>query len=281
MVTLKHFENGFEYLDISNDAASAKIALQGAHIFHYGRHNETPVLWLSKVSDFKINKAIRGGVPLCWPWFGMSENPDLPQHGFARTSMFTLISSEEVDAKTTEVTLKLKDSPQSHKLWPYRFELLLHVKISDTLTMQLTTTNLDDKPFVITQALHSYFQVSHISNVSVKGLDAKPYFDALTQEACQQVGDVTFDQEVDRVYQDVDQPLTLLDRERSIVIETQSSASAIVWNPWIDKCARMSAMKDDAYKSMLCIESANALEDAKTILPNSSHKLIATVLIIS
>jgi glucose-6-phosphate 1-epimerase len=277
MVTLQHYENGFEYLDISNDVASAKIALQGAHIFHYARHNETPILWLSEVSDFEIGKAIRGGVPLCWPWFGMSENADLPQHGFARTSMFTLVSSEEVDSKTTEVTLKLEDSPRSHKLWPYRFELLLHVRISDTLVMELSTKNLDDKPFQITQALHSYFQISDITTVRIRGLAEHLYFNALNQRHCRQDGDVTFKQEVDRIYLGVNDPILLIDENRQIKITNQNSTSVVVWNPWIDKCARMSAMNDDAYLTMLCIESANALNDARTIVPDASHILKATI----
>ncbi|MEA1918388.1 MAG: D-hexose-6-phosphate mutarotase [Campylobacterota bacterium] len=281
MVTRKQLKNGFEYLDISNESSTAKIALQGGHIFHYARVNEAPILWLSEISDFEAGKAIRGGIPICWPWFGMSENPELPQHGFARTSMWEFISTSEPDARSSEITLRLEHSKASLELWPFRFELLLHVRVSDTLSLELKTINRDDKAFKITQALHSYFQVSHISNVSVKGLDAKPYFDALTQKTSQQIGDVTFDQEVDRVYQDVHQPLILRDRERGIVIETQGSASAIVWNPWIDKCARMSAIQDDAYQRMLCIESANAREDAHLLQAQFSHSLIATIRTIS
>ena len=273
MVVSKTLENGFEYLDITNGSASAKIALQGAHIFHYSQHNKEPILWLSEASDFIIGKAIRGGIPICWPWFGMPENPELPQHGFARTAIWEFSSSEEIDNGTTEVILTLKHSKSSLQLWPYRFELSLHVKISDTLSMELKTKNLDDKPFKITQALHSYFQVSHISDVHIEGLDKSTYFDALTQERCQQNGNIKFNQEVDRIYLGLNKAIILVDTERQIVIENRGSSSAVIWNPWIEKCARMSAMNDDAYLTMLCIESANALDDAKVIAPNQSHTL--------
>ncbi|RLA71677.1 MAG: D-hexose-6-phosphate mutarotase, partial [Epsilonproteobacteria bacterium] len=153
-----------KYIEIKNSLASAKIALQGAHIFHYARKSEEPILWLSERSDFENGKAIRGGVPICWPSFG-TNNPDLPQHGFARTSLFKHIETKEIDKDTTQVTLRLRHSNETLKLWAYKFELELKVTVSDSLTMELTTTNLDTKAFKITQALHSYFSVSNISDI--------------------------------------------------------------------------------------------------------------------
>jgi len=265
-----------EYIEIKNNIASAKIALQGAHIFHYARNSEKPLLWLSEVSDFEERKAIRGGVPICWPSFGMN-NPDLPQHGFARTSLFKHISTTEIDADTTQVILKLTHSKETLKLWAYKFELEMKITISHKLIMELTTTNLDTKSFKITQALHTYFSVSHISDAVVKGLDKKPYFDALTSKVSLQNGDIRFEEEVDRVYQEVDADIVLVDKERKINIENEGSASAIVWNPWIEKCARMSAMKENAYESFVCIESANAMEDFRLIKPKCSHTLKLTI----
>ena len=276
MILNKKLTNGFEYIDIENDIASAKIALQGAHIFHYNRKDEDDILWISNSSDFEYGKAIRGGVPLCWPSFGM-QNKNLPQHGFARTSMFELVESKEIDSKTTQIILKLQDSKDSFSLWPYHFELILKVTVSDKLTMELTTTNMDDKPFELTQALHSYFSVSHISNIEVKGLENKPYFDALTDEECIQNKKIIFTGEFDRVYQEVDSVISLVDETRVIKIQNEGSSSLVVWNPWIDKCARMSAMENDSYKSFVCIESANAFDDFKVLHPLESHTLKATI----
>jgi glucose-6-phosphate 1-epimerase len=265
-----------EYIEVNNDSASAKIALQGAHIFHYAKNTEVPTLWLSDVSDFEDGKAIRGGIPICWPSFGMN-NPDLPQHGFARTSLFEHIETKEIDSNTTQVILQLKDSKESLKLWSYKFELELKITISDSLTMELTTTNLDTKEFKITQALHSYFSVSSISDVKVKGLDKKPYFDALSSEQCIQDGHISFEKEVDRVYQEVDGEVVLQDSSRAITIKNENSSSVVVWNPWIEKCKRMRAMSDDAYKEFVCIESSNAFDDFKIIKPNQKHTLKATI----
>ncbi|MBU0720393.1 D-hexose-6-phosphate mutarotase [bacterium] len=276
MIQHKQLENGFEYIEISNEASQAKIALQGAHIFEYKRKGEEDILWLSETSDFEKGKAIRGGVPLCWPSFGMN-NPDLPQHGFARLGMWKVARSQETDSKTTQLVLELNETPESLKLWPYRFHLELRIRVSDTLCMELTTTNTDEREFKITQALHSYFLVSDISDAAVKGLDAKPYFDALSAQTCVQKGDVVFMEEVDRVYQDVKEALFLSDKNRVIKIQNEGSSSVVVWNPWIEKCSRMSGMKEDAYLGMVCIESANAYGDFKILKPRASHTLKALI----
>lgn len=277
MIAHKKLQNGFEYIEIKNSAAEAKIALQGAHIFHYARAEEKPLLWLSEVSDFEKGKAIRGGVPVCWPWFGFAEDKTLPQHGFARVSMWEFASGDEVDEKTTALTFRLTHDEKTLRMWRYRFTLEMHIIISDKLTMELKTTNLDDKEFMITQALHTYFAVSHISETTIKGLDKKPYLDALTYKRELQDGDVVFDKEIDRVYQEVESEIVLRDKERELRIKNSGSSSVVVWNPWIEKTLRMSAMKADAYKHMLCIESANAFDDARTIKPHESHTLKASI----
>ncbi|MEA2091461.1 MAG: D-hexose-6-phosphate mutarotase, partial [Campylobacterota bacterium] len=209
----------------------------------------------------------------------------------ARTSEFEHINTKEIDKNTTEVILRLRDSKESLRLWAYKFELELKVTISDSLIMELTTTNLDTKAFKITQALHSYFSVSHISDAIVKGLDKKPYFDALSTKESIQDGDIVFEEEVDRVYQEVGAEILLVDKNRTISIKNEGSSSlvegssslvegsssVVVWNPWVDKCKRMSAMVDDAYKEFVCIESANAFEDFKILEPGQKHTLKATI----
>ncbi|MBE0513536.1 D-hexose-6-phosphate mutarotase [Sulfurimonas sp.] len=277
MITHKKLPNGFAYIEIKNSAAEAKIALQGAHLFHYARVGEEPILWLSEVSDFELGKAIRGGVPICWPWFGFNEDRTLPQHGFARVSLWEFVCSDESDEKRTTLTFRLTHNKKTLQMWHYKFELELHVTISDKLTMELKTTNIDDKEFEITQALHTYFKVSHISNVSVKGFNKNPYLDALTYKNKVQDGDITFNQEVDRVYQEVDGIIVLKDKKREISINNDGSSSVVVWNPWIEKTLRMSAMKKDAYENMLCIESANAFDDVRVVKPQKSHTLKATI----
>ncbi len=276
MVELKSFENGFEYLELNNDAASAKIALQGAHIFEYKRREKEDVFWLSETSKFELGSAIRGGVPLCWPAFGLN-NPDLPQHGFARTSLFEFVSSKELGENATEVVLRLRDSKESLELWNYKFELEFKITLSDTLVMELKTTNLDAKEFKLTQALHSYFRVSDVSNAVLRGLRGKPRFDALTGKIFIQKEDISFKEEFDSVFQEVDAEIILEDVDARVSVKNEGSSSVVVWNPWLDKCSRMSAMKPNAYREFVCVESANAFEDFKILQPNATHILKATI----
>ena len=274
MIKIRKYNNTFEYLEVKNKSSSAKIALQGAHIFDYS-NKSTQLLWLSEESSFIQGEAIRGGIPLCWPSFGMN-NPSLSQHGFARTSLFTLISVNEENDTSSEILLRLSHSKQSLALWDYKFELTLKITISDTLSLELQTINLDTKVFKVTQAFHTYFNISNIDDVKISGLDKKPYLNALTNRMQNQVGDIKFKAEVDCVYQDVHECLILEDKKTQVKICNEGSSSVIIWNPWIEKCARMSAMNKDAYKKFVCVESANAYKDFKTLKPNESHTLKTT-----
>lgn len=274
MLTEKYTDQGFPYLLVENSDATAKIALQGAHLFHYQQTDKDPLLWLSKKTLFTTGNPIRGGIPICWPWFGKHPvNPDLPQHGFARTAMFALTEVQEINSGCTEVTLELHHDTATLKLWPHRFRLHVHLRIASNLSLQLRTSNDDSTPFTITSALHSYFGVSHIDRICLQGLHQKPYFDLLSQKNSTQEGALHIDGETDRIYQNITKALLLNDSERSIHIAATGSKSCVVWNPWIDKCKGMKDMNDDAYQTMLCVETTNAREDARRIEPGNSHTL--------
>ncbi|MCD6173474.1 MAG: D-hexose-6-phosphate mutarotase [Sulfurimonas sp.] len=276
MYKLMTMESGLKYIEITNDSACGKIAIQGAHLFHFARNGEEPILWLSETSDMEHGKHIRGGVPICWPSFGMS-NPELPQHGFARNRMWDLVNIIEVDVGTTQVIMELNDSKKSRREWEYKFNLQITITISDELKMELKTTNLDTKTFKFTQALHTYFNISEISNISISGLENKPFLETLTNSNQVQNGEVLFNSEVDSVYQEVDSEIVLKDKNRDIKINNEGSSSVVVWNPWIEKGKRMSGMCDEAYKEFVCIESANAFDDAKFLEPMESHTLKVTI----
>lgn len=278
MFEFKKMPNGFKYIEVSNDSARAKIAVQGAHLFHYERVGEEPILWLSESSDLEDGKHIRGGIPICWPSFGLN-NPELPQHGFARNRMWDLINIIENDSNETVVILELNDTKKSRREWDYKFNLQIKIIISKTLEVELVTNNRDSKPFKFTQALHTYFNISDISNVYVEGLDNKPYLDAVVNEKHIQKGDVAFNSEVDYVYQEVDKDIVLKDKNREIKIESEGSSSVVVWNPWIEKAKRMSGMKDEAYREFVCIETANAFDDYKILQSGEVHTLKATLIV--
>ena len=183
MITYKQFDNGFEYIEITNKQAEAKIALQGAHLFHYKVKDKPSLLWLSKAAYFEEEKAIRGGVPVCFPWFGKNkDNPSLPQHGFARTQLWNVVLEEEQDDSTTQIRLQLKPDAYTLAQWDYLFDVTLDIIIGQELSIALSVTNSDTKPFEISTALHTYFSVSDIDTVSIKGLDGRVYYDALDEK---------------------------------------------------------------------------------------------------
>lgn len=275
MVTHKHLDNGFTYLDIRNRQAHAKVSLQGGHVFDYQLHDTEPTLWLSQTSFFHKDRAIRGGIPICWPWFGKNKNDtSLAQHGFARTSLWKLHAIKEINADTTSITLELNDSRQTRTLWPFKFKLTLLIIISDKLSLTLTTQNIDDKPFEISEALHSYFKVKDISQVTVKGLENISYIDQLKENTISRATlPIIINEEVDRIYYDTQDSCTLNDTHRKISIDNKGSFSTVVWNPWITKAKEMRDFDDQGYKRMLCIETGNVLQNSITIKAGESHSI--------
>ena len=276
MVNEKSLENGFKYLEITNDVSSAKIALQGAHIYEYKCKDKEDILWLSKSSSFEEGTAIRGGIPICWPRFGTLDK-SLPAHGFSRTSLFELASVVDLNANVTVVTLLLKDTKESRAIWNVVFELEVIFTIGERLCVEMKSTNRDTEEFMITQALHTYFTVSDIEDVKIFGLEEKPFLDTLVDEKSSEEKELSIDAECDRVYQAVDKDILLQDTNRTITLEAKGSSSAVVWNPWIEKGSRMSGMRADAYREFVCIETANAFDDFRVIKPQESHTLSVTL----
>jgi len=277
MIIHKEFDNGFKYIEIQNTHAKAKIALQGAHLFHYKLKDKPSLLWLSDEAYFEKEKAIRGGVPICFPWFGKNkDDASLAQHGFARTQLWDVVWEEERD-DGTHIRLQLKENESTLALWAYKFTVHMDITISKTLTMSLSVTNTDTKPFEISTALHTYFNVSDIANVCIKGLDTKVYYDALIDATYTQEGDVVIDEEVDRVYVNPSETITLVDEGLEVSLEQVGSESLVVWNPWVEKSKLMVDMSDDGYKTMICLETANAREDARVVQAGETHVLKAII----
>ena len=266
MTTVKELENGFRYLEVKNQHATAKIALQGAHLFHYQAKDKEPLLWLSKEAFFEKGKAIRGGVPICFPWFGKDNtDPSLPQHGFARKQVWKLISTHELADGSTHLQLMLTPNKETRALWDYSFVLIYDVTVGEELTLKLTTINTDTQAFEITQALHSYFNVSNIENVSIEGLENSIYYDSLEQSLAKQHKALSISEEVDRVYFDASSKIVLHDKKRQIELKQEGSKSLVVWNPWKEKSKAITDMNNDGYKTMICLETANALKDFRIV----------------
>jgi len=272
MIQHKQEKNGFKYIEIKNAKAEAKISLQGAHIFHYKEQGKPSLLWLSELACFEEGKAIRGGIPICFPWFGKNKNnATLVQHGFARTSLWSVTIEEELSPDSTHIQLQLLSDEKSKQIWNYDFDVRLNIVVGSELFVTLSVSNTDSKPFEVTTALHSYFNVSNIDNVVVKGLDNKVYYDALDEIEYVQKDELKIDKEVDRVYYEISNKIELYDNEYRVELTQTNSDSLVVWNPWVEKSKQMVDMNNDAYKNMLCLETGNIGREPLTIEPNETH----------
>ncbi|MDQ7003069.1 MAG: D-hexose-6-phosphate mutarotase [Ghiorsea sp.] len=275
-VHIRASEHGLMYLDIESELCSASMALQGAHVMTWQPKDEAPVLWLSPVTKLEKGKSIRGGIPICWPWFGAhATEPTYAAHGFARTADWQLVKASLLASGEVEVVMQLLNTKTAQ--WAYDTPVEIKVTFGRTLNIELTTTNQSSEPIQLSEALHTYFHVQDVRNIEVQGLDACEYLDKL--EAYQrkmQQGGVQFSQEVDRIYINQSQDVMIQDKglQRHIHISKQGSQSSIVWNPWLDKCKAMGDLgADDAFLNMVCVESGNAAENTLTLAVGDTHRL--------
>jgi len=268
---------GFPVAVLVGPQGSCEVSLYGGHVLCYRPQGQAPVLFMSRRAVFEMGKPIRGGIPVCWPWFGAHpQDKAQPLHGFARLMPWNLLSAE-YSAQMTDIKLGLCDNDATRARWPHAFDLTLRIILDATLRVELTTRNRDKVPFTLTEALHTYLRVRDIAHVSVAGLDGVRYLDTLTgQEHAAQKGAVHFHGETDRIYHDPGaDPCTVNDEGlgRQVVITKRGSRSTVVWNPWIDKARRMPDFGDDEYPQMLCVETANAAQDVLTLPAGEEHTL--------
>jgi glucose-6-phosphate 1-epimerase len=271
------------HLIIDAPGAHAELSLQGGQLLRYGRAGEPPVLWLSREAIYAPGKAIRGGVPICWPWFGPHpSDPSLPQHGFVRTALWELrATGAEVD--WTWLRVGLGDSPESRAIWPHAFDLELTVRVGPHLELDLTARNSGDTPFGCGAALHSYFSVGSLQQALVAGLEQTHYLDKVAGGEHIQEGPLAINGEIDRVYLRTAAACAIVDPAlgRQVVVEKAGSQTTVVWNPGPAKARALKDFGDDEYQEMLCVETANAADDMVFLAPGTSHSLRAAVRVAS
>ncbi len=274
---------GLLFAQIENDLATATICLQGAQLTHWQpRSQAEPVTFLSATAQYAEGKSLRGGVPVCWPWFGPHPTDKArASHGFARNVLWEARAPVRLDNGATQLALQLSDSEKTLALWPHHFVLDYRVTVGDTLDVELTTTNTGSAAFPLSEALHTYFQVGDIGSVQVLGLDGAEFLD--TADAGQrkhQHGAVAFAAEVDRVYVNTEVACTIVDPllKRRIHISKRDSHSTVVWNPWEKKAGGLADLgaapaTRGGWRQFVCVESANARDNALTLGPGQSHCL--------
>ena len=272
---------GLTQIAVSGAGATATVLLHGAHVTSYRPAGQKPVLWLSRQSWFADGKPVRGGVPVCFPWFGASgPTSESPLHGVVRLMEWRVESACREPDGSTSVTLALASNDQTRALWLGEFLIRHTVTVGPRLTMTLAAHNPSGRPITVTEALHSYFAVSDVRNVTVLGLDDAEYIDKVAAAGrSRHRGPITFTGETDRVFLHTATPCVLEDPGwgRRIVVAKSGSASTVVWNPWLDKARLMPDYGDDEWPRMVCIETANAADNAVTIAPGATHAMQARI----
>ncbi len=282
IATFEDGPGGLVRLNITTVLANAQIYLHGAHVAQFQPTGAPALLFMSGSSLFAPGKAIRGGVPVIFPWFGgRAGHPESPAHGFARTLPWKLESLSNSADQTVEVVLLLTANDATRAQWPHEFTLRHRIRVGARLSMTLEVENTSGEPFQFEEALHTYFTVADVQHVGVTGLAGTTFVDKVDgmQRKEQDAAPIRLTGETDRVYVNTDTTCIVEDPglHRNIVVEKTGSASTIVWNPWIAKAKSMADFGNDEWPGMICIETANAGENAVTLPPGATHTMTATV----
>jgi glucose-6-phosphate 1-epimerase len=265
---------GLPVAEINTPLASARVALQGGQLLGWQPAGHKPVIWTSKAAVFEPGKGVRGGVPVCWPWFGAMAGKGA--HGFVRTRMWHMRESSLDAAGQVVLRLGINDDTSTRAIWDQAFDLELVVTVGRTLNLALITRNTGTTPMQITQALHTYFCTGDIVQTSVQGLEGSTYLDKVNDSAtCRQNGAVRFDGETDRIYIDTTVDCLINDAagNRVVRVAKQGSASTVVWNPWSEREKAFADMAAGEYAHMLCVETCNAGLDQVAVAPGGTHTL--------
>jgi glucose-6-phosphate 1-epimerase len=260
----------YPIFEIDHPTCVARVAMHGAHVLSWRPVDEEEVLYLSPDAIFKKGKPIRGGIPICWPWFNAHPSDSTqPSHGLVRGRFWEFVSASE-DEFGVELRFAVADG-----IWKAE----LSVRAGEVLEVSLKSKNESEVPIVVSGALHTYLGISDISQVRVVNLDGCEYLDTVGERVMRkQKGDVVFDREVDRIYESSSSTLLVDDLSgRTILVEKMGSPSTVVWNPWAEKAAALSDLPDDGYQKFCCIEAAIANDRAEIIMPGSLHVLMTRI----
>lgn len=273
---LYFYKNDADFIiaKVSNDSATAEIALHGAHVLSFTPTGQRAVIWLSPDAIFQEGKALRGGIPICWPWFGAHPTEkSLPSHGFARNRNWEVKSVDLSQANQTILTFEL---PASHaeQIWKKSVSAELTITIGSTLEVKLTSVNHSAETIEVGSALHTYFNIADIHNVKLTGLEQTRCLDTVSnQEFTTGPSALTVDAQTDLVFYETPATVTIADGDRQIIVEKENSLTTVVWNPWAELAAGMADFANEGYKHMICVEAVNSFNDLATIAPGSAHSL--------
>jgi glucose-6-phosphate 1-epimerase len=265
---------GFPKISVSTPAATAEIYLHGAHLTSWRPAGSGEVIFLSTKSQFEPGRAIRGGIPVCFPWFrNKVDDPKAPSHGFVRTKDW-LLDSIALNGDAVTVSLSTVSDEATRAWWPFDFRLEHQLSIGATLVQELVMTNTGSAPLRFEEALHTYYRVGGAEAIRISGLDGVDYLDNTdANREKRQEGDIVFTAATDRAYVNTTHPVEILDPalRRRIRLEKENSLTTVVWNPWIEGAKALPDLGDDEWRAMACVEASNMRAFAVELAPGQQH----------
>lgn len=268
--------NGLDVVELTTPASICSVALHGAQVLSFRPRGGRDWLWLSGKARWNVGSALRGGIPLCFPWFGPhATERSFPAHGFARTRLWQLVGVEEIPEAKLQAVFELRADGQTLPLFPYDFAARTTVVVGDDLELSFEVVNNGGaEAFDFELAMHSYFSVSDIGAVAVEGLDGVSFIDKVAAGARhrQAAGVLAISGEVDRVY-DSGGPLALIDSGHpTLRLQGQELASAVVWNPGPARARALGDLEPEDYRRFVCLELGNLGAQRITLAPGAHHR---------
>ena len=272
----KQLPSGMTVIEIDTPKATASISLEGGQVLTWHPKSQSePVLWVSGRAQFIPGRAIRGGVPICWPWFGAHPtNSRLPGHGYARITLWRVTVAEILGDGRVRICLRMDENELSKAHWSHQVDLRVEILVGSDLLVQLSTINESTQDIRLTEGLHTYFHVGDVTTVRVQGLDGVEYVDLTrNNERFFQRGPITFNGEIGRIFLMTRANCIIEDPvlKRSITLEKQGSLNTAVWNPWASLAASMEDLGEDGWRNMLCVEGANTFESEVKVKSGQTH----------
>jgi glucose-6-phosphate 1-epimerase len=269
-------------LAVRTPRGTAEVYFQGAQVTAWHpAPSRAGVLWLSRESRFEPGQAIRGGVPICFPWFSKHRaDPTAPPHGFARTSDWTLVEAREDPEGTVTLELELAGEGLSRH-WPHRFRARHRIAIGAALRLNLDVHNTGQAAFAFEEALHAYFDVHDVRDVTLTGLEGAAFLDKAggPERGRPSAESLRFAAQTNRIYVDTSATCVLHDpgRRREVVIRKAGSDSTVVWNPWAERAREMPDFGDDEWPGMVCVEPGNVGGNGRMLAPGESHTMTVVI----
>lgn len=280
-VGFAELEEDLVFIMVSNKHADAEICLYGAHVTSFKPRGNMDLLWMSPESSFEEGKPIRGGIPVCFPWFGPHKtDSDKPQHGFARLMYWDVVSTSTNSSAESVIKLQLVSSYETKAYWPYDFVAEMTFVVGKKLTVTLKVTNTSGEPFDYTCALHTYYSLSAIDSISIEGLQGVTYYNQLTGEnGVQEEEKLEIAEALTRHYLNTETPVIIDDSafRRRIKVDKAGSKVTTVWNPGAETCANIGDLPDDGYETFVCVEATNAFDFPISIAPGESFATSAII----